>query len=183
LDTPFKISYLALAFLQGQNYESYFDILASKDNATWDNILTGEASCKFSGERQVFDIPALYSNTEYLYFKFIGHGSSLSLLNNVSDIKLFGTQQNSNQSDNIENKLSIYPNPAKSFINVLIDKPLFDRNYIRIIDFSGKIVFEDTFVEGINNVQLPYNLNSGLYLVEFRSGNAILGTQKLIILK
>ena len=184
LDAPFKISYLALAFLQGQNYESYFDILASRDNATWDKILTGEASCKFSGERQVFDIPALYSNTEYLYFKFVGHGNSLSLLNNVSEIKLFGTpQQNSNQSGDKGKNISIYPNPAKSFINISIGKPLLDLSYIRIIDVSGKVVFEDTFIEGIKNVQLPYNLNSGLYLVEFRSGNAILGTQKLIILK
>ncbi len=184
LDAPFKISYLAMAFLQSQNYESYFDIFASKDNTIWDKILSGEVSCKFSGERQVFDIPALYSNTEYLYFKFVGHGNSLSLLNNVSEIKLFGTpQQNPDQSDNIGNKLSIYPNPAKSYINVLIDKTLLDHNYVRIIDFSGKIVFEDTFVKGINNVQLPSNINSGVYLVEFRSGNAILGTQKLIILK
>ena len=183
LDGPNKISYLALAFLQGQNYESYFDILASRDNTTWDKILTGEASCKFSGERQVFDIPAVYSNTEYSYFKFVGHGNSMSLLNNISEINLFGTpQQNSNQSGNI-GKISIYPNPAKSFINILIDEPLLDLNYIRIIDISGKIIFEDTFVEGINNVQLPSNINSGIYLVEIRSGNAILGTQKLIVLK
>jgi len=184
LDVPFKINNLALAFLQGQNYESYFDILASRDNATWDKILTGEASCKFSGERQVFDIPALYSNTEYLYFKFVGHGNSLNLLNNVSEIKLFGTpQQNSNQSGSKGKNISIYPNPAQSSVNISIDEPLLDLNSIRIITFSGKIVFEDAFVEGTNNVQLPYNLNSGIYLVEFRSGSTILNTQKLIILK
>ena len=182
LDGPNKISYLVLAFLQGQNYESYFDILASKDNITWDKILTGKASCKFSGERQVFDIPALFSNMDYQYLKFVGYGNSVSLLNNVSEIRLFGTpQQNSN--GNTGNKISVYPNPAKSFINILIDKPLLDLNLLRIVDISGKVVFEDTFVEGINNVQLPSNINPGVYLVEIRSGNAILGTQKLIVVK
>ena len=39
LSKPFCISHLMLAFLQGQKYESYFDIYASKDRTNWELIL------------------------------------------------------------------------------------------------------------------------------------------------
>lgn len=76
LTVPFRISHFMIAFLQEQNYESYFDIYGSKDNVTWESILNSAASCKFSGERQIFDIPALNSNSEYSYLKYVGHGNS-----------------------------------------------------------------------------------------------------------
>jgi len=78
LSRPFKISHVVLAFLPGQQYKSYFDIYASKDNIIWESVLTGMESCSFSGERQVFDFPSLYTNTEYSYLKYVGHGNSVN---------------------------------------------------------------------------------------------------------
>jgi hypothetical protein len=181
---PFRISHLMIAFLQEQNYESYFDIYGSKDNVIWESILTSVASCKFSGERQIFDIPALNSNSEYSYLKYVGHGNSLNSLNSVSEIKIFGTpQQGSKIIDPKGNNITIYPNPTQNFFNISINEPEYNLNSIRIIDISGKIVFEYPFDHKIDNVRLPDSLNSGVYLVEFRSGKTILDTQKLIIEK
>src|SRR5450759_738449 len=159
---PFRISHLMIAFLQEQNYESYFDIYGSKDNVIWENILTSAASCKFSGERQIFDIPALNSNSEYPYLKYVGHGNSLNSLNSVSEIKIFGTpQQGSKIIDPKGNNITIYPNPTQNFFNISINEPDYNLNSIRIIDISGKIVFEYPFDHKIDNVRLPDSLNSG----------------------
>ena len=90
---PFKISHFEVAFLQGQKYSSYFDIYASKDHLIWEPILTRIASCNFTGDRQIFDFPALNKNTEYLYLKYVGHGNSLNTWNNISEFKIFGSPE------------------------------------------------------------------------------------------
>jgi hypothetical protein len=182
LAKPFKISHLVMAFLHGQKFESYFDIYASRDNITWEHILTAAASCKFSGERQVFDFPALHNNTYYSFLKYVGHGNSLNYMNTISEIKIYGTPQaNSTSGNNKENDVIIYPNPARNFFNISIEEPTIVPNSLRIIDVSGRTVFEETFAQGKNKVQIPDSLYSGLYIVELRSGMVILDIERLII--
>ena len=180
---PFKLSHLVLAFLQGQQYESYFDIYASKDNLIWEPILTKAASCNFSGERQVFDFPFLNTNTEYSYLKYVGHGNSLDNLNTISEIKIFGSpRQNSNSDNSKEKNVIIYPNPAGDFFYISIEEPTMEPDKVRIIDLSGKIVFEKVLNPVIKNIQIPISLKSAVYLVELSVGNLILFTQKLIVM-
>jgi uncharacterized repeat protein (TIGR02059 family) len=184
LAEPFKISHLVMAFLAGQKFESYFDIYASKDNINWEHILTGAASCKFSGARQVFVFPALYTNKEYSYLKYVGHGNSLNSMNTVSEIKIFGTpQDNANKENSKDKNVVIYPNPAQSYFNISIGEPSMKPNSIRILDFSGKVVLEDSYSQIMNTIQLPDSLYSGVYIVELRSGTITVDTQKLIIKK
>ncbi|MGD0754928.1 MAG: T9SS type A sorting domain-containing protein [Bacteroidales bacterium] len=182
---PYKISYLEIAFLPGQMYSSYFDIYASKDSITWEPILIQDTSCNFSGDLQVFDFPASSTNTEYSFLKYVGHGNSLNTWNNISEFKIFGTaQQNPGSTNNEKMKIIIYPNPAKDFFNISIDAPNLQPVRVRLIDYSGKIVFEDSiFSPGLNNIQIPGNLSSGVYSVELRSGTTKLDDQKLIINK
>jgi uncharacterized repeat protein (TIGR02059 family) len=182
LAEPFKISHLELAFLQGQKNASYFEIFASKDKLIWDPILTKTASCNFSGDRQVFDFPASKNNIEYLYLKLVGHGNSFSTWNNFSECKIFGFRHQGTGSGDAEKmKIIIYPNPAQDFFNISIEEPTLEPDLIRIIDYSGKIVFKDSLKPGIKNIQIQNNLNTGLYIVELRSGSLTLDAQKLMI--
>jgi hypothetical protein len=179
---PFKISHLELAFLQGQKNASYFDIFASKDNLIWESILTKASSCNFSGDRQEFDFPASKNNSEYSYIKLVGHGNSLNTLNNISEFKIFGVlQQNPGSGDTEKMKIIIYPNPAQDVINISVEEPTLEPDIIRIIDHSGRIVFKDSLEPGIKNIQISNNLNTGVYIVELRSGSLTLDAQKLMI--
>jgi hypothetical protein len=181
---PFKISHLDLGFLQGQKYESNFDIYASKDNIIWEPILTKAASCNFSGDIQVFEFPASETNTDYEYIKLVGNGNSLNTLNTISEFKIFGILQDNPGTGNTEKiNIVIYPNPAQDFFSISIEEPKLVPDKIRIIDFSGRLVFEDSLEPGFKNIQIPKYLNTGIYIVELRSGILILDAQKLIINK
>lgn len=182
LADPFKISHIVLAFLDGQSYESYFDIFASNDNVIWDHILSGVASCKFSGKRQIFDFPDQFSNEQYSYVKYIGHDNSLNSLNIISEFKVFGILQKSTTSGNSSGQnIVIYPNPAQNFLNIAIEDPTINPNSIRIFDYSGKVILEDSFNQRTNRIELPSSIDTGIYIVEFRSGMITLDSQKLFV--
>jgi uncharacterized repeat protein (TIGR02059 family) len=183
LSDPFMISHLEIAFLSGQQYSSIFDIYASKDNITWDPVLLRAGSCNFSGAPQVFDFPLSKTNTDYSYVKFIGHGNSLNNLNNISELKVFGSlQKNSGPADIAENKIIIYPNPAHDYINVTVGKKILQPDFIRIMDLLGQVVLQKRIDQDITNLQIPVNLSQGTYIVQFKSGNLTISAQKLVIL-
>jgi len=181
LGDPFSISHIVLAFLKGQQYISYFDIYASKDNINWDHILVGASSCKFSGAKQVFDFPTEYENIPYTYVKYIGHGNSVNTLNTVSELKIFGVAQPITVEE--KPKVLIYPNPARDFFYFTFKKSSMTPKSLRIIDASGNIVSEIIYKEGMNRIQIPDSLNSGLYIVQFISGGLTIDSQKLIVQK
>ena len=184
LDGTYKISHLNIAFLKGQKYTSYFDILGSKDNVTWEPILINAKSCSFSGDAQIFNFPEQKKDIEYAYLKLIGHGNSLNSLNNISELKVFWLdRENPIPEDPEKNHFIIYPNPASDYINISIKDPLIEPDMIRLIDLSGRIVFEDPFISGINIVQIPAYLKAGIYIVELKAGNLILYSQNLIVRK
>jgi len=85
--------------------------------------------------------------------------------------------------DTKERKIIIYPNPASNFINISIGDLTSIPQIIKIIDLSGKIVFTEYILQGIKNVQIIENLNTGIYIILLISNNLILYSQKLIINK
>jgi hypothetical protein len=157
---PFKISHFEMAFLHEQNYSSYFDIYASKDHLIWEPVLTRATSCSFTLDKQIFNVQDLNKNTEYLYVKYVGHGNSLNSWNYISKLKIFGSPGKNSISDAGEKrKVIVYPNPASDFLSISIEEPTLQPDFIRIIDFSGKIVYEKAIYPAIKNVQFPLCLN------------------------
>jgi len=183
LAEPFRINHIQIALLPDQKYESYFDIYASKDNLNWEPILIKTASCNFSGDLQNFNFPLEKTSTEYNFVKLVGHGNSLNAWNNYSEIKLFGsTDENSTGPIVSTGNITIYPNPASELINVLILEPPSESQLFRIYDMIGALRFESQLDPGVNNVQIPINLNSGVYIVEVLLGRLIIFTQKLFVI-
>jgi parallel beta-helix repeat protein len=181
LTDPFEISHLQIAFLPGQKYESYFDILVSKDNLTWESIFTRAASCNFSGDIQVFEFPDVKGETEYSYVKLIGQGNSMNTLNTFSEFKIFGMPGPSVIAGNNETKISIYPNPASDFLNISINQIVQIPQIVKIIDSSGIIVFTCPVEPGMTNLHIPLGLIPGIYIIVLATGNLPVFAQKLII--
>jgi uncharacterized repeat protein (TIGR02059 family) len=85
--------------------------------------------------------------------------------------------------DNLERKILIYPNPASDSFNISVQGSSPVHQTLKIIDLSGKIVYTESINQNISNVQIPENINSGLYIVTLETGGIILDNQKLIIYK
>ena len=180
LKESFKIQHVKIAFQLGQRRESYFDLLGSDDKVTWEPILTKSTSCAFSGDIQVFDFPSSKSGKEFKYVKLVGHSNSVDNWNYISEFRIFGYKHRIPTSYE-EQPVKIYPNPAHEFINIRIDETTLNPDFIRIINLSGKIVFQDKVNPDVKDFQIPINLIQGVYIVQMGSGKLTLFTQKLIV--
>jgi uncharacterized repeat protein (TIGR02059 family) len=76
--------------------------------------------------------------------------------------------------------ITIYPNPAREYINVSMMEPSLDPQILRIFDFAGKLCQESKLNSGTNNKVL-INVEPGVYIVQVISGTSIKITQKLIV--
>ena len=108
----------------------------------------------------------------------------MNSLNNISEFKVFWlNQENPIPEDPEKNHFIIYPNPARDYINISVEDPVTEPDLIRLIDLSGRIVFEDYFSMRDHIVQIPAHLKAGIYIVELKAGNLILYSQNLIVKK
>lgn len=180
LKESFNVQHVKLAFQSGQKSESYFDILGSVDKVSWEPILDKTASCGFSGDLQVFDFPPSKAEKEYRYVKITGLGNLTDDWNYISELKIYGYRhKNPTSYENLAVKL--YPNPAAELINIRIDNPGLSFDFIKIIDLTGGIVFQNILDKDLREFQIPLDIHKGIYLVQMGSGNLTLYTSKLII--
>ncbi|MGB8491115.1 MAG: Ig-like domain-containing protein [Bacteroidales bacterium] len=182
LKMPFSVQHVKMAFQQGQNRESYFDILGSVDKITWDPILNKSASCGFSGDIQVFDFPASKTGKEFKYIKIVGHGNAADTWNYISELKIFGyTNRSSWAYESLPVK--IYPNPACENVNVRIDESSLMPDYIQIISMSGSLLMRTKISPEEREFSYPVHLKNGIYILQLLSGKLTIFTQKLVINK
>jgi hypothetical protein len=180
LKEPFNIQHIKLAFKSGQMRESYFDILGSKDKVIWEPILTKSASCAFSSDLQVFDLPQSKSGEEFNYVKLIGQGNSLDNWNYISEFRIFG-YKHKNPSNYEDLIVKIYPNPAREMVNILIDEPTFNPDFIKIVSLTGKVLYNGKIDPGIRQLQVSIDFRQGVYIVQMGTGNLTIFTQKLVV--
>jgi len=79
-------------------------------------------------------------------------------------------------------KLVIYPNPVNpgGVITIRLDAVPEQFSKIRIYDMNGNSVFDSTFEQLSNKLELPVNLSEGFYLIELNTGREILRSKLLI---
>ncbi len=83
--------------------------------------------------------------------------------------------------DNIKTGISIYPNPARSYVNIISGKPE-DLNgaVLTIVDMAGKVTLKQTLS---TNNQQQINISAlakGMYIVHILKTSGV-ETQKLLI--
>lgn len=181
LKEPFTIQHLKLSFLPGQEWASYFDIYGSEDDQAWEPILVKATSCDFSGDLQVFDFPPSKAAKEFNFIKFVGHTNSANNWNYISEIKIFGYNHHNPTSFELQ-PVKLFPNPANYFVNIRIDDLSMRPDFIKIMNLSGKIVFQNKMDPDVLDFQFPLNLERGIYVIQIGAGDLTLYTQKLIII-
>ncbi len=77
--------------------------------------------------------------------------------------------------------VKIYPNPAFDRIYVSITEPSEVLDYIRIINVSRNVVFQEKLNPDNRELQIPINLLPGVYIVELGLNNRPHFTKKLVV--
>lgn len=97
----------------------------------------------------------------------------------INNIQGFIT--NSSDTANYKKDISIYPNPAKEYLNISNLEPSAETQIIRIFDFSGKLCLEVPLNAGISN-KIPLNLKTGMYIIQIVLGPIVKYAQKLVVI-
>jgi len=80
------------------------------------------------------------------------------------------------------NSLKIYPNPAKSELNVVLPFENNDKVAISIVDVTGREVYNQISTGIVNEVIDIKGLNNGVYMIKAKQAN-VQFTQKLFVSK
>ncbi|MES2515883.1 MAG: T9SS type A sorting domain-containing protein [Bacteroidota bacterium] len=79
----------------------------------------------------------------------------------------------------------LFPNPASTLLHVTLKMdPAYQKTSIKIVNLLGEIVSKNTVdIAQYETIDIPLNLNSGLYVVYLVSDENILHMQKINVLK
>ena len=181
LKRPFRVDYVELAFQAALMGESYFDILGSTDQITWEPILVKSGSCGFAGDLQVFEFPEAKTDKEYSYIKLVGRCNSTDTWNKISEIKIFGYSSQESPSYT-ELPAKVYPNPATRYVTIRIEDENLVPEYIQIVDMSGTIVLREELDPDVREFTVPLDIKKGKYILQLGSGVLTLFSQRLIVI-
>lgn len=168
------------------NYEGFifpsYDIYRFTDLNGWE-LISSESTSTFS----IVDTPPSEIGLDYLISvtppsvctstKAQDHNASRSNTSSDAIIPPGGGGNTDGISESeLENSILIYPNPSTSFFNVYLNVDINNLIVVNVYDMKGSIVqsFEVNKSEFV--VQLK-NFESGLYILEINTGNAVVRKQ------
>lgn len=82
-----------------------------------------------------------------------------------------------------DTEVILYPNPAYDFFYVIIPDSEITYHIIRVHDINGRLVLVDSLNIGLNPIQIPGKLSTGLYNISIEATDMSLIKKKLIIIK
>lgn len=145
------------------NFSGY-SIEKSINGINFENIGNVTASNK---NNYSFNVNNSNNLKQYFRLKLIDKDGSFSY-SNIVLVKL-----------NDKTELSLYPNPAKGFVSINVNK-ITPNTYLVLNDFNGRIINKILLTESITNFSTS-NLASGLYTAQLIENNQIIKTIPFII--
>lgn len=172
------LSYIELAFHEGDTRQSYFDVQASVDNTNWNTLLRNQSSCGYSSDNQIYEIASDHTSTAYSYIRVIGNGNSINNWNSYTEFKVYGYNTVGIENINFENNkkdIKIYPNPTFGHVKIETN----GNSTIKIFDQTGRKVHEQYYTEKL--ISLTCDYKRGIYIVQVIDNDNIEYKAKLII--
>ncbi len=150
-----------------------FNVLGSPAGGSWS--ATGAASITAGGSVTINAVGA--GSIKYIYTSAAGCTNSRTMVGSGFACAARGLSSNNNQLA-ISNEFSLYPNPARSFINLNVETVLGSGS-ITITDLYGKQIKTQTLSMGTNMIDIA-KLSKGLYFVSIITSEGK-NTKKLIV--
>jgi hypothetical protein len=80
------VSYVKIAFYNGNARQTRFDLQVSPDGSAWTNVRANVSSAGTSTQEEMFDFPDVSAR----YVRYLGHGNTVNLWNSLAEVSLFG---------------------------------------------------------------------------------------------
>lgn len=120
------------------------------------------------------------NNGGTVYFK-VAPSTSGSIGTYLLDIPIERVQMTGIDNIELNNQISLYPNPAKEFVTVDLKDFTETVSKIVLLDMQGREIYTENETAFKQTVNLPLNnISEGIYFVQIYSGKGIL-TKKLIV--
>lgn len=158
-------------------------IEASNDQASWTDVGGGAFTpTQDSASDAAEQIRAVNtSNVPYRYYRMV-LASELTAANNTGFIEFqeanFTTiEATANTiSEKLNTKITIYPNPVSSILNIQ-ESSVESIRSIRLIDMTGKTIFEDKYRKSID----VSNFKKGIYILQLTLSNGKISSERIVI--
>jgi len=151
---------------------AFFEVQSSADGSSWQQIGKVNAASDRSGNNISYsfvdEMPQ--ANTVYYRLKMVELSSTYEY-SMVRPVQFGGVRGN--------NQITWYPNPSHGQITV---KTTAGIAQVRIMDLSGRVIFQQAHVTDGAVLSLSENLSAGIYMISFESEGS-LRTDKLILTK
>lgn len=121
---------------------------------------------------QPINSPVLFND-----FKIDNHGNLWFLSQSAGVFKLSGVISTIENEEEIENEITLFPNPTESYIKIENTEQIHISNY-DIIDITGKTVQNDRFSSSQIDIS---NLRNGVYFIKLYYNNTFI--QKKLVIK
>jgi hypothetical protein len=152
-----SVSGVQIAFYNGNNRTSTFDIQTSNNGSSWSNAATGRVSSGTSLNLETFTFTARQAK----YVRILGHGNSVNAWNSYTEVKVQRGSSSRVMKNSVagEMTLGVSPNPFGEQANIQFTLPDGGKTYLAVYDMSGKVVA----------VLVDANMAAGRYAVDFKS--------------
>jgi len=123
------------------------------------------------------------SVVRYIRLTVIGAASYTGPWCSISDMEIICAGANlSLQESLFEETFSIYPNPFKDNLTVkFLANNSNNISKIRLVDFTGKTIYEQNDIASIMSLKSSEKLSNGLYFIQIiNTNNQVITTRKVI---
>ena len=166
LSATSNVSYLKIAFYNGDQRQTHYQLDVSTDNLSFSNVVAKTLSSGLTSDFETVD----FTDISAKYVRLTGFGNTGgSDWNSISEVEIWGSEDVTVLSVLEENRM-IYPNPVK---NYLVLENASDQTTYSIKNLSGKYVKSGIFLNGRADLA---GLKPGLYFM-------VVGARRFKILK
>jgi len=92
------------------------------------------------------------------------------------EVLLYKNNEIVNIENNVENNITIYPNPTNGIVNIKSVSAL--KNNVIITDITGKIIHNENYTDKIISINIS-NSPTGIYIIRISDGKTI-NTSKIV---
>jgi hypothetical protein len=124
------IDFIKLAYYHGHFRQGYFNLYASNDTSSWEELLVDQQTSGISEKKEVFEIPDQPDSPSYQFIKLEGQGNSENSWNSILELEVFGTPQEDTSEENLPPviELNYEPSVQSGFVRNLDASGSYDPN-------------------------------------------------------